>query len=267
MSGIELTELEKERIYLEEFYRREIQEALAPPPKPPSRLKSALDFLNSHLGMWLLTTVAVGVIASLYGGWQDARAEENRRRKEVERIDREMITRIRGMIQLLNSTGDDEPVKALRTLSASPSDTRDGSLSWTLKPIHGTDPEYASFATGILLLRLRDNLDGAAKAEIQDAIVAWYQMLRIRDEALTKYGSLSRQGTDASKAAMAQTINQAALDIGAKLKSGFRLGRWSLEPSGEHALDLVPLTPEPPDADDLERGSTGGTGGETTGGI
>lgn len=62
-----LTDQERERIKAEEEFRQQIRAALAEQSaSQPTRLSRAITFLNSSLGLWLLTSVFVGVFSWAY---------------------------------------------------------------------------------------------------------------------------------------------------------------------------------------------------------
>jgi hypothetical protein len=61
-----LSDSQKEQIRLEEMYRSEIRQSLAFPPKG----NTAWSFLNSPLGLWLLSTVLIGLVTWSYQRYQ-----------------------------------------------------------------------------------------------------------------------------------------------------------------------------------------------------
>jgi hypothetical protein len=83
-----LTDDDKTRIRLEEQYRKEVRDELA--PKKAGRDK-VLDFLNTAFALWLLSAIFLSGVGTLYTGWQKSRDEQ---RAKVEREAAEAKTRI-----------------------------------------------------------------------------------------------------------------------------------------------------------------------------
>lgn len=69
-----LSDYTKQRILLEEVYRKEIQAKLIKESKPKNQ---TWEFLNSSFGLWLLTTVVVGLFTWMYTQVTDS-IKENR---------------------------------------------------------------------------------------------------------------------------------------------------------------------------------------------
>jgi len=67
------------------------------PPKSPGRLRL---FLNSGLGLWVLSTVFVTFGSWAFTQWNDARQRSQQRRTTVERLDQEIQFRLLGDVAI-----------------------------------------------------------------------------------------------------------------------------------------------------------------------
>jgi hypothetical protein len=110
LNGERLTADREREIRLEEIYREEVRKGLA--TKPLRRRSRILLFLNTSLGLWLLSTLLVSVIGTLYtqarerGAANRAIAAENRLREqdrsdEIGRLDLEIGFRISNLLNYL----------------------------------------------------------------------------------------------------------------------------------------------------------------------
>lgn len=80
-----LTDNQKLRIREEEIYRDEVRKSLV---KPDGFFKRFYNFLNSALGLWILTTIVVGVFTWGYAQWQlsvQSREQINKLDIEIEK--------------------------------------------------------------------------------------------------------------------------------------------------------------------------------------
>src|ERR1700730_14815893 len=76
-----LSNEERNHIRAEEIFRAEIRESIAQQPR--TTWKRFLKFLNTGVGLWLLSTVALGSITTIYSSWktEDANSRQVRNRK------------------------------------------------------------------------------------------------------------------------------------------------------------------------------------------
>lgn len=115
-----LTETEKKRIREEEIYRIEVTKELVENKPPPSRCKALIGFLNSALGIWLLSTVAVGFISWGYARIQDSNIRARANEETVSKLDVEIANRIRAFRRATaDAKKKPELVTAIRNLDAS----------------------------------------------------------------------------------------------------------------------------------------------------
>jgi hypothetical protein len=88
-----LSEEEKAHIRLEEVFREELREELKT-AKAETWRKRALAFFNSALGIWLLSSVALGLVTWTYTRWTETLAKARENREAVEKLDIEIAARI-----------------------------------------------------------------------------------------------------------------------------------------------------------------------------
>src|ERR1041385_2688067 len=83
-SATQLVESDRARIRLEETYRAEIRSALGSAQTGRSR---TWTFLNSNLGLWLLSAVFITGFGALYNSWQhDRDIERTRQERQTENL-------------------------------------------------------------------------------------------------------------------------------------------------------------------------------------
>jgi hypothetical protein len=74
-----LSDDDKNRIRQEEFYRQEVQQALErEKSQPKSGWGKFVAFLNTGVGLWLLSSVALGFITWSYTKWDTNRIKRAR---------------------------------------------------------------------------------------------------------------------------------------------------------------------------------------------
>lgn len=90
-----LTDEEKNQIRLEEIFRHHVRKELEKINTPSSHLARLVSFFNTGLGLWLLSTLAVGFISWGYGEW--SRHQENQRNTTelIRKLDLEIGVRLR----------------------------------------------------------------------------------------------------------------------------------------------------------------------------
>jgi hypothetical protein len=67
-------------------------------PKPPlaAKRKSVWDFLNSSFGVFLMSSVFLGLLSFAYGQWRDVRT----RQQKIDQLDIEIALRLQAMDQM-----------------------------------------------------------------------------------------------------------------------------------------------------------------------
>jgi hypothetical protein len=132
--NIALDHVEKAKIKLQETYRNEIRKQLEAEAKSRSSSKRLWEFLNSGLGLWLLSAILITGVGALYTQYQNTRAEKIRTKELIERLDLEIGYRF-SLIQIqfdsivndkdpkypfLPGKGENDVKKALDNLSQPP---------------------------------------------------------------------------------------------------------------------------------------------------
>lgn len=87
-----LTEEEKRRIREEEIFRQEVRLSLEKRTK--SKWAKFWAFLNTSFGIWLLSTVAVGLITWGYTQWEENHTKSIENRQLIRKIDLEIAARL-----------------------------------------------------------------------------------------------------------------------------------------------------------------------------
>lgn len=179
-----LSEPEKDMIRLEELYRIEIRKQLEEKSQKKSRVWM---FLNSSLGLWLLSAIVITWAGTLYTQSQNRQAD-TLRKQEVEREalskNSELIDRLdleigyrfsQFQIQLANlvdtddydrrplpfrpGLGEKEVKEAIDSLSQPP--------KGTLPPLYG---EFSNMSTLALIAELRRHVPSTEKEELDQVI-------------------------------------------------------------------------------------------------
>lgn len=82
---------EIEKIKAEEILRNQIRNEFFPKEREKSRI---LSFFNSSLGIWLLSSVTVGLVTWAYTQWSDSQKAEKANAATIAEMDVEMANRI-----------------------------------------------------------------------------------------------------------------------------------------------------------------------------
>lgn len=93
----------KAEIYREEIYREEIRREILAARAPESRSARFLAFLNTSLGIWLLSSIMVSFITWAYSEHQAKIAIEARNASVANRLDLELANKINDFRQRVNS--------------------------------------------------------------------------------------------------------------------------------------------------------------------
>lgn len=90
---MDLSDEDREKIQAEEIFRSEVRRKLAS-GQERSLGKRLIAFLNTGLGLWLLSTVAVGSISLAYAALQSHLAVAAEQRVRLERTETEVVGRL-----------------------------------------------------------------------------------------------------------------------------------------------------------------------------
>jgi hypothetical protein len=90
-----LSDDDKNRIRQEEFYRQEVRQALErEKSQPKSGWGKFVAFLNTGIGLWLLSSVALGFITWSYTKWDTNRIKARENRHTAEKVNLEISERL-----------------------------------------------------------------------------------------------------------------------------------------------------------------------------
>ena len=104
-----LTDEQKEQIRLEEIYREEIRKSLLPKKSGKGRV---LSFLNSPLGLWLLSSILLATLTSAWGVWSTKRDQNRLKEERISKIKVELNYRLSQAEQNLDQFSSGEGVLA-----------------------------------------------------------------------------------------------------------------------------------------------------------
>ena len=238
-----LSEQERERILLEERYRSEVRAELdSDAVKSKKQSDSVVTFLNSALGIWLLSTVAVGLITWSYSVYHDHLGDMNRKASEARQIDLEIMHRLRVMKTALLNLRAGQPIGYNIAYYIDQTESSQKSFAPVLSVVF---PQFEKVSTEALLLELSADVDRGEATKLSPAIAAWERMLQIRDEVFDKIDlaklprELGGEGLlgDAGDLRSIQITKLSAIRSLDELDSHFRLDRWRLA-DGTHVLDV-----------------------------
>jgi hypothetical protein len=96
-----LSEEEMKRIKAEEIFRQEIRAQLEKAKPSRTKTEKAWEFLNSAFGVWVLSTVIVGLITLAYTIHLDSVKKEGERKERSQKLEAEINNRRKETLKLL----------------------------------------------------------------------------------------------------------------------------------------------------------------------
>jgi len=97
---MELAEEEQKRIKAEEIYRAEVQRQLKP-PVPQRRLERLVTFLNTPLGLWVLSSLVLAGLVAVYTNVQASVAGQRQKHLKIDQINSQLAVRLDYALSLL----------------------------------------------------------------------------------------------------------------------------------------------------------------------
>lgn len=206
-----LSEEEKNRIRLEEIFREEVRSSLNN-SKPKTFQQKTLAFLNSALGIWLLSSVALSLVSWSYSRLSESVEEERENKATIQKLDIEISARIRKFEAFLQ-TDSSNVMYFINLLSLDNPSTID-----KMAPV--VFPEYSRRGMRSLLWELYSRVPENEKGAVTRALdVA--EKLSLRGAEAIKFidGPSADENAEANPADIEETRNM--------LKEAFSLPRWS----------------------------------------
>jgi len=99
-----LTDAHRERIRLEEVFREEVRRSLDQ-SKRKTGASRAVAFLNTPLGLWFLSTIAIGVFVWTYGAITEYRRERAQRSERIAQLTSEIAYRMEHILAGIEQLG------------------------------------------------------------------------------------------------------------------------------------------------------------------
>lgn len=151
---------DKARIRAEEIFRDETRRSLE---RPQTRRQKIFRFLNSPLGVWVLSTILVGTVGFIWGRWESAADRRQEQAREIRGLDAEVAVRLHRLAgDLARFAAEDGGTDGIKdTIERPPARwaDRNGSLI----------PEHRESNLLALFWRLEQLADDEGSAEIRKA--------------------------------------------------------------------------------------------------
>lgn len=176
-----LSEEDKQRIREEEIFRAEVQKSLSQPAPSKSFSGRLWAFLNTSLGIWVLSTIALGAVGWTYTQWQLSRQNV----EQINKIDIEIEARLEAAERDLANRGlreNEKPFYIANLLLLPPMGER------------MVQPEFANRNLRSLMYELMNRLPISEQGEVLIALthVQWLETQYI-DKQLTPEETLELQ--------------------------------------------------------------------------
>ena len=159
-----LSDEDKQRIREEEIFRAEVQTSLSQATTPQPFPHRFWAFLNTSLGIWVLSTIVLGGVGGLYTQWRLSREDIER----INNLDIEIDGRFEETINAITAQEfkkkDDSPIFVANTLLLPPMGE------------HMIQPEYANRNMMSLMYELLSRLPVEEQGDIENALVELRQI-------------------------------------------------------------------------------------------
>jgi hypothetical protein len=206
-----LTEEEKERIRREEIFRAEVRASLDSDSHHPA--EKVWKFLNSPFGLWVLSSILLGLLTWSYSQWQASETDSVKRRDTIKRIDTEIASRLRVAQTMVRAAQTKEQLYMAVI-----------ALNGGAAHVHfdfGVFPDLKHRSLRSLLYELKGNLkDKAALKDVNTALDAANDLDQMFIKVLNQM-SLLQNSSDQAPA-------EGEVDSFQTLIGRFMAGRWAL---------------------------------------
>ena len=98
-----LSDQDKEHIRQEEIFREEVRGLLNKEDKATTFRAKCWRFVNTSFGIWLLSTVVVGLVSWGYANWSEAKQNDAKSKESIRKLDLELFARISNFENLLET--------------------------------------------------------------------------------------------------------------------------------------------------------------------
>ena len=184
MTTLMLTDDEKARIRAEEIFRLEVSRELAASKPRRSPLERAWAFLNSSLGLWVLSSIVLAALTTAFAHYQSNREEQARKAELERRLDTEISSRISSSLAGLRldkvriEQGERYQPEWIYSTAQSyldnffitdPSSRRDFSVY----------PDYQNRTFRSLVFELRAAVDSPVRQELTTVLAAYEELLNL----------------------------------------------------------------------------------------
>jgi hypothetical protein len=233
-----LSEAEKDRIRREEEFRREVRREFEDPKPTSTALDKSWSFLNSGVGIWMLSTVAVSVFTFSFSHWQ----REQSRRAEDEALARRLKIEIANHFYQLDYIADYVSSDAFSSPATEPEDY----LQSFLGAMRGSPnnyihifPEYSQRSLTSLLYELEGHVPAPEKAAIHESYLKSIKLFNSSNEHIFKIMALT---PDKRLASLKQYFGRVRDE---RLLDSMKTEAWMLElesmsPAHAHRAPVIP---------------------------
>ncbi|WBX98949.1 hypothetical protein [Chryseobacterium gambrini] len=165
-----LTDLEKQKIHLEESYRKEIKELLNPKEQKSPRSK-IISFLNSGLGLWLLSAIFISGGIKLYEDYKAKQTELTKQKESICKLDNEIGYRYSKFLVRLFELTDKNPDSVSLSKKYNSTDVKKLALSLNSTKNLSQDFLYSEYSNYNLLALIAEEKRTLEKLKINSTEV------------------------------------------------------------------------------------------------
>jgi hypothetical protein len=207
-----LSSEDQARVHAEEIYRAEIREeiAAARQSKNVTRGARVWSFINSSLGIWVLTTLVVGSGSWAFSVWRDARVAKRENVRTIQKLDIEITTRIDQFASSVNGLVSGHAYETALAALENPVGNPYAASAY---------PEFRERGLTSLIRELQERSPQQKRKELARALAGATELARIAA------GNLERRVE--SESTKATDMNFSQLEkVFAIAKNDLRLSRW-----------------------------------------
>ena len=165
-----LTDLEKQRIKLEELYRIEVKQHMNPKERK-SLWNKITTFLNSALGLWLLSAIFISGGVKLYEDYKAKQTDITKQNESISRLDNEIGYRYSRFLVRLFELTDKNPDSVSLSKKYNSSDVKKLALSLNSTKNSSEDFLYSEYSNYSLLTLIAEEKRILEKSKTNNADV------------------------------------------------------------------------------------------------